>query len=96
MSKITSTFCGQKYNKVIFKDLLPTSQKTLHSPTETNPLILFRKIFAVCCENGTKHRYTVWVECRVFKYLRVITTARNGYTELLEQLLMYPISARPL
>jgi ribosomal protein L36 len=42
----------------MFKNSLPTSQKTLYSLTETCQLILFRKIIIVYCANDMKHKYT--------------------------------------
>jgi len=34
------------------------------SITNTNQLMLWREIIAVCTENNVKHRYTVWAKWR--------------------------------
>jgi hypothetical protein len=47
--------------------MVPTSQKThLISITKPNRLMLFREIFAVYCENHTKHINILWSKCMVF------------------------------
>jgi len=36
-----------------------------YSDLITDKLMLYREIIAVCSEIHTKHKYTVWAECRI-------------------------------
>jgi hypothetical protein len=53
----------------LFKNSIPTARTHYLSATETNRLMLFKKIIAVYCENHTEHTntYNAWAECSFVK-----------------------------